>query len=89
MLNPSDLSSVRSWLCESERECVKHINAGTFDEKTFEEYFIHWDQYFYIISHFPVPDLYDAQLLPQIARYYNAHTYSSTRYNEKTGSRKR
>ena len=89
MLNPSDLSSVRSWLCESERECLKHIKAGTFDEKTFAEYFIHWDQYFEIISRFSVPDIYDASTLPEIARYYNAHSYSGIKYNENTGSRKR
>ena len=89
MLNPSDLPSIRSWLRESESECVRQINAGTFDEKVFTEYFNLWDRYFEIIATYGAPDLYDAKLLPQFARYYNAHTRTGIKCDERTGVRTR
>ncbi len=89
-LDPSWKTDIERELRSDEIICLKHIKNNTFEERAFTDYFLHWDQYFYIISRFEgVRDTYDASTLPMIAKYYNNHTYTNNRYDEGTGAKKR
>ena len=87
-LGPEWLPDYRRYLREYECECMKHIENNTFEETPFYDYFSSWWVYCCILNDHPgEKDWYNADNLPKIAKYYNEHTSTRTRYNERSGKK--
>ena len=70
--------------------CQKHIIAGTFDEEVFSECLKRYQSYFEEVKEYtrengcaPSNTIDESAMCP-IAAYYNSHTKTTTRYDERT-----